>query len=59
MKDNPDELGRTERIPLKTPDQQLGLITLNRPREMNPLNWATVKKLRLALGDLSNDNTVD
>jgi len=52
------ELILTERISLKMPDQYLGLITFNRPKEMNPLNWATVKELKAALESFSNSKDI-
>jgi enoyl-CoA hydratase len=45
----------TEKVALEAPDQFLGLITLNRPEEMNPLDWATVKALQVVLDELSAD----
>jgi enoyl-CoA hydratase/carnithine racemase len=47
-----------ERIALDVPGQYLGLATLNRPKEMNPINWDTIKKLRSALEDLSTEKGV-
>ena len=35
MKDNAEDLILSEKISLKRPDQYLGLITFNRPKEMN------------------------
>ena len=58
MKTTEDELVLTEKVPLKIENQYLGLLTLNRPKDMNPLNWATVKKLRMVLGEVSGDNNV-
>jgi enoyl-CoA hydratase/carnithine racemase len=43
-----------ERLPLKEAGQYLGLASLNRPREMNPLDWTTVKELQQALRNLSS-----
>lgn len=36
----------------------LGLVTLNRPEEMNPLDWSTVGELGRALDDLASDRAV-
>lgn len=47
-----------KKLLLKVADQYMGLITLNRPDEMNPLNWAMVKELRKALETLSSDASV-
>ena len=49
MKDDLYNLILTEKISLEMSDQYLGLITFNRPKEMNPLDWATVKALRAVL----------
>ena len=58
MTDNSQSFALTKKLPLKVADQYMGLITLNRPDEMNPLNWATVKALRSALETLSPDPSV-
>ena len=47
-----------ERMPLKVEEQYMGLITLNRPQEMNPLDGLTGKELGTALEDLSTDKKV-
>lgn len=39
-------------------DQYLGLITFNRPKEMNPLNWATVKALSAVLERFSSSKDI-
>ena len=36
----------------------LGLVTLNRPEEMNPLDWTTVKELGRVLDGLAADDSV-
>jgi enoyl-CoA hydratase/carnithine racemase len=58
MTENSQNFALTKKLPLKVADQYMGLITLNRPDEMNPLNWATVKALRSALETLSPDPSV-
>jgi len=47
-----------ERKPLQVPEQYMGLITLNRPKEMNPMDWGTVKELKTAVHELSADKSV-
>ena len=47
-----------ERIQLKAADQYMGLITLNRSKELNPLDWSTVKELRAALEDIAANKGV-
>ena len=58
MKDDLGELVLTEKISLKMSDQYLGLITFNRPKEMNPLNWAMVKKLKAVIEGFSNSKDI-
>lgn len=58
MKDAIEDLILTEKISLKMPDQYLGLITFNRPKEMNPLNWAAVKELKAALESFSSSKDI-
>ncbi len=58
MKDDPDSFIVTEKISLEVPDQYLGLITLNRPKEMNPLNWAMVKALKSVLDDFLSSKEI-
>jgi len=58
MKTNENDIVLTEKIALKTENLFLGLISMNRPDDMNPLNWATVKRLKMVLLDLSRDNDV-
>lgn len=48
----------SEKIELHKQNQYLGVIYLNRPKEMNPLNWDTVLMLKDALKDMSNDNEI-
>jgi len=55
MKGENKKLVLTEKISLKFSNQYLGLITINRPKEMNPLNWATVKDLKAALEIFSSN----
>jgi enoyl-CoA hydratase/carnithine racemase len=47
-----------KKISLEVTDQYLGLITLNRPKDMNPLDWTTVKKLQAVVRDLSADKGI-
>ena len=47
-----------EKVPLKIEGQFMGLITFNRPDEMNPLDWELAKKMQPVLKDLSNDKKV-
>jgi enoyl-CoA hydratase/carnithine racemase len=56
--DESPEVVLIDKVPLKVANQYVGLVTLNRPEEMNPLNWATVKELRKALETLSTDKGV-
>lgn len=58
MKNDKENLILTKKISLKMPHQYLGLITFNRPKEMNPLNWATVKELKVALEGFSSSKDV-
>ncbi len=58
MVDDLDNSIVTEKISLEIPDQYLGLITLNRPKEMNPLNWAMVKSLRAVLEGFLNSREI-
>lgn len=48
----------TERIELQRKKQYMGLITFNRPKEMNPLNWDTVLLLKDALENMSKDDGI-
>ena len=47
-----------ERKPLQVSGQYMGLITLNRPKEMNPLDWDTVKELKSVVHELAADKNV-
>jgi enoyl-CoA hydratase/carnithine racemase len=47
-----------EKIELKSKKQYLGLVYLNRPEEMNPLNWDTVVRLKDILKGLSEDDEI-
>jgi len=58
MKDDPDDLILTEKITLEIAGQHLGLITFNRPKEMNPLDWATIKALRAVLKSFSSSKDI-
>jgi enoyl-CoA hydratase/carnithine racemase len=53
MKNDLEGLILVKEISLDMPDQYLGLITFNRPKEMNPLDWSTLKELKSAFGSLS------
>jgi enoyl-CoA hydratase/carnithine racemase len=44
--------------PLEIEGAFMGVITLNRPKELNPLDWSTVKQLHHALKSLSEDDSV-
>jgi len=52
MKTKEDDFVLTKKISLKTENQFLGLISMNRPDDMNALNWATVKQLKMVLQDM-------
>lgn len=47
-----------ERLPIDFGDLSLGLVTLNRPAQMNPIDWETIGELRLAMEQLANDPNV-
>lgn len=55
---NDSNIVLVDRLPLSTEEQYLGLITLNRPEEMNPLDWSTVRRIRAALEELFDDREV-
>ncbi len=58
MKDNLNDVIIVRKISLNIPDRYLGLITFNRPEEMNPLDWATIKKINAAFTDLSANKNI-
>ncbi len=58
MQNGPEDLILIKEIPLEMPDQYLGLITFNRPKEMNPLNWATVKEVKAVFENLSSSKKI-
>jgi enoyl-CoA hydratase len=47
-----------ERRKLGIDDAAMGLVTLNRPAEMNQLDWDTVHRLDKALGEFAKDASV-
>lgn len=47
-----------ERISLQVEGANLGLITMNRPQQMNPLDWSTVKVLDQVFRELAEDSSV-
>lgn len=53
-----DDVILIDRLTLGIPNQYLGLITINRPAEMNPLDWALARKMRTVVYDLSMDKEV-
>jgi len=53
-----DERVLVERIPLQFEGANLGLITMNRPQQMNPLDWSTIKILDQAFRELAEDASV-
>jgi len=58
MEDSDNRSVIEEKIELKKKSQYLGLITFNRPKEMNPLNWDTVILLKDILKTLANDDEI-
>ncbi|MDA8373437.1 MAG: enoyl-CoA hydratase/isomerase family protein [Actinomycetota bacterium] len=48
---------KTDRIEVDG-ESALGLVTLNRPEEMNPLDWSTVKDLGGVLDSLADDESI-
>ena len=58
MKEKKSRIVICEKIPLKVENQHLGLITLSRPQEMNPLNWPMLKELQAVLESLSTDKSI-
>lgn len=53
-----EDLVLVERLPLEVPDLSLGLVTLNRPAQKNPIDWATIGALRAAMEALAADANV-
>ena len=53
-----DDVLLIERLALEVPNQYLGLITLNRPAQMNPLDWSLSRKMRKVMEDLAMDTEV-
>jgi enoyl-CoA hydratase/carnithine racemase len=47
-----------ERIDLDSQPGQLGLVTLNRPAALNPIDWETVLRLGDAFDDLAGDDQI-
>lgn len=47
-----------ERLPLAHQGTWLGLITLNRPQQKNPIDWDTIRSLRSSLDQLASDPAV-
>jgi enoyl-CoA hydratase/carnithine racemase len=58
MNEQKNKIILAEKISLEVKNQYLGLITLNRPGEMNPLNWPMINELQTALECLSADKSV-
>ncbi|MGV8057018.1 MAG: enoyl-CoA hydratase/isomerase family protein [Smithellaceae bacterium] len=46
------------RLELSTKGCFMGMVMLNRPEEMNPLNWSTIKEIRAVMTELSRDPAV-
>lgn len=46
------------RHPLAVEETYLGLVTMNRPKEMNPMDWSMVKKMHAAFEELAKDESV-
>ncbi|HUZ32160.1 MAG TPA: enoyl-CoA hydratase/isomerase family protein [Xanthobacteraceae bacterium] len=57
MADNPPSL-RCERLPIDEHGATLGVITFDRPEEMNPLDHAAIGQMRAAIEDLFDDPSV-
>lgn len=54
----PEATVLVERIDLDEEGGRLGLVTLNRPDEMNPLDWETGRRLAAAFDELAEDTEV-
>lgn len=53
-----DDVVLIERLALEVPNKYLGLITFNRPAEMNPLDWSLTRKMQKIVEDLAKDKEI-